>query len=192
MTSSLSLLHAGPAVGFDQPFEMLLACHARMERTLSLLERLGSHVQQHGCDEQARSAAADVLRYFDVAAPQHHLDEELHVLPRLREEGRAALAARLLADHQVMEHDWAQMRPDLQAVVDERLSALELSPARARWTQFATLYRRHLAAEEQQVFPFASQSLSSTQQQAMGTEMAQRRGALPLADPAAPEADASP
>ena len=185
MTSSSPLLHAGPAVGFDQPFEMLVACQVRMVRTLSLLERLGAHVQQQGCDEQARNAAADVLRYFDVAAPQHHMDEELHVLPRLRVSGHAAMAARLMADHQVMELDWAQLRPDLQAVIDGRLGALEVPPARARWTQFATLYRRHLAAEERHAFPSASQGLSSPEQRAMGAEMAQRRGAPspPVADP---------
>ncbi|RZJ07918.1 MAG: hemerythrin domain-containing protein, partial [Rubrivivax sp.] len=38
--SSRIVLHAGPAVGFDQPFEMLAACHDRVRRSLDLLERL--------------------------------------------------------------------------------------------------------------------------------------------------------
>src|SRR5688572_25382640 len=66
------LLHTGPSVGFDQPFEMLAACHARMDRSLDLLGRLGRHLHDQGCDAQARSAATDVLRYFDIAAPLHH------------------------------------------------------------------------------------------------------------------------
>lgn len=173
------LLHTGPAAGFDQPFEMLAACHARMERSLDLLQRLGQHLQEQGCDAQARSAAADVLRYFDIAAPLHHQDEELHVLPRLRELGRAGVAARLRADHQVMEHDWARLRLDLVAVVDGRLDAHALPAATARWAQFAALYRRHLAAEESLAFPCAAEGLSAAQHQAMGTEMAARRGAPP-------------
>lgn len=174
------LLHTGPSVGFDQPFEMLAACHARMERSLDLLERLGRHLHDRGCDAQARSAATDVLRYFDIAAPLHHQDEELHVLPLLRERGKAGLAARLRADHQVMEHDWARLRPDLLAVVDGGLDAQALQAAVARWTQFAALYRRHLAAEEAMAFPVVAGGLTPMQQQAMGKEMAARRGATPL------------
>ncbi|WP_326542074.1 hemerythrin domain-containing protein [Pseudorhodoferax sp.] len=179
MTHHHPLLHAGPSAGFDQPFEMLAACHARMERSLDLLERLGRHLHTHGCDAQARSAAADVLRYFDIAAPLHHQDEELHVLPRLREQGQAGMAARLRADHQVMEHDWARLRPDLLAVVEDRLGERALPAAVARWMQFAALYRRHLAAEEALAFPAAISGLTPAQQQAMGEDMAARRGARP-------------
>lgn len=170
-------LHSGPTAGFDQPFELLAACHARMQRTLVLLERLGEHLQLHGCDLQARSAAADVLRYFDIAAPLHHQDEELHVLPRLQAQGQAGMAARLRADHQVMEHDWARMRPELVAAVDGTLSTAALPGARDRWTLFASLYRRHLAAEEAHAFPAASTGLSDPDRQHMGQEMARRRGA---------------
>ncbi|RCW72449.1 hemerythrin-like domain-containing protein [Pseudorhodoferax soli] len=178
-TARHPLLHAGPSVGFDQPFEMLAACHARMERSLDLLERLGRHLHDQGCDAQARSAAADVLRYFDIAAPLHHQDEELHLLPLLRAQGQAGLAARLRADHQVMEHDWARLRPDLLAIASGSLDAQVLAGAVARWTQFAALYRRHLAAEEARAFPAAGSGLTPPQLQAMGEEMAARRGAAP-------------
>nr|WP_286197292.1 hemerythrin domain-containing protein [Variovorax boronicumulans] len=179
MTSPHPLLHTGPSVGFDQPLDMLAACHARMERSLDLLERLGRHLHAQGCDGQARSAAGDVLRYFDIAAPLHHQDEELHVLPLLRARGQAGLAARLRADHQVMEHDWARLRPDLLAVIDGGLDAQALPAAVARWAQFAALYRRHLAAEETMVFPGVHATLTPGEQQAMGEEMAARRGARP-------------
>lgn len=33
-----------PAVGFEQPFDMLEACHERVRRSLSLLERLIAHI----------------------------------------------------------------------------------------------------------------------------------------------------
>lgn len=175
-STTVHALHSGPAAGFDQPFDMLQACHARMERTLALLERLAAHLPQHGCDAQARSAAADVLRYFDIAAPQHHQDEELHVLPRLRAQGQADLAARLLAEHRAMEQAWAQLRPELQAVVTGSLAVHDQAAVQARWAQFASLYRQHLQAEEAQAFVPASSGLSAAQLQAMGEEMARRRG----------------
>ena len=43
-------LHAGPGVGFDEPFEMLVACHGRVERMLDLLERLAQHLLDQGAD----------------------------------------------------------------------------------------------------------------------------------------------
>ena len=170
-------LHAGPSAGFDQPFELLQACHDRMERSLALLERLGTHIASHGADTQARGAAADLLRYFDIAAPLHHADEERHVLPRLREAGQAAMAARLRIEHQVMEQEWAGLRPDLLAIEDGTLATDALPAARSRWAAFAALYRGHLAAEERLAFPVANEGLSAAQARTMGEDMARRRGA---------------
>ena len=66
-----------------------------------LFERLVAHVRAQGHDAASRSAAADVLRYFDLAAPHHHQDEELHVLPPLLASDDAtqrALAEQLVAE----------------------------------------------------------------------------------------------
>ena len=107
-----------PAVGFEQPFEMLEACHERVRRSLVLLERLIGHVEAHGHDARSRSAAADVLRYFDLAAPLHHQDEERHVFALLEHCGDAALEAStagLRSDHARMEALWALLRVALGA-----------------------------------------------------------------------------
>ncbi|RYY81317.1 MAG: hemerythrin domain-containing protein, partial [Comamonadaceae bacterium] len=62
----MRLTEAGAGgAGFEQPFEMLEACHERVHRMLTLLDRLRRHVAGHGTDEQARQAARDVMRYFD-------------------------------------------------------------------------------------------------------------------------------
>ncbi|MDY0108049.1 MAG: hemerythrin domain-containing protein, partial [Giesbergeria sp.] len=94
MTASHALPgFGGPAVGFDTPFEMLAACHERVLRSLALLQKLQDYLHGHPCDDSARQAARDVLRYFDVAAPLHHEDEELHVFPPLLERGTADVVA---------------------------------------------------------------------------------------------------
>ena len=62
----MNQLISTPAVGFDQPFEMLDACHDRVDRTLTLLQRLAAHIDSKGHDASSRSAANDVLRYFDL------------------------------------------------------------------------------------------------------------------------------
>ena len=95
MTSRVALPGLrSPSAGFDQPFEMLGACHERVQRTLDLLQRLQTYLAEQGVDDSARQAARDVLRYFDIAAPLHHQDEERHVFPPLLAQGDAATVAR--------------------------------------------------------------------------------------------------
>jgi len=55
MTTTKSLPgFESPAAGFDEPFEMLDACHDRLRRSLELLERLQRYLLTHAVDEQAR------------------------------------------------------------------------------------------------------------------------------------------
>jgi len=166
----MNLLHSPPAVGFDQPYEMLEACHERVERSLSLLLRLAEHLQRQGADEPARDAARDVLRYFDVAAPHHHEDEERHVLPRLRQLGQAPLADRIAADHVLMHQAYQALRPGLLALRD-----LGSVPDTASWPGFAALYREHILLEEGQAYPATRGGCDATLLAAMGAEMAARR-----------------
>lgn len=178
MTSPL-ILHAAPAAGFDQPFEMLAACHERVQRMLGLLQRLRAHLQSSGPDRAAGEAARDLMRYFDQAAPQHHADEELHVLPVLRASGDAALQAladRLHAEHEAMTAAWAALREGLDALARGDWPVPDAAARYARWAAFDALYRGHLAAEDGVAYPAAAQRLDGAAQAAMGEEMARRRG----------------
>lgn len=173
------ILHAAPAAGFDEPFEMLDACHERVDRMLSLLQRLRTHLQGGMADEPARQAARDVMRYFDLAAPHHHQDEERHVFPALVASGDttlAQLAARLLADHAQMTQAWAQVRPGLQALSSGDWHADQADSTFASWTAFDTLYREHAALEDAQAYPAARALCNAAAQAIMGQEMARRRG----------------
>ncbi len=176
---------SSPAAGFDAPFEMLAACHERVERMVSLLERLAEHLAAKGVDGPARDAARDVMRYFDLAAPHHHEDEERHVLPVLRALGQAALADRIVREHGQMAVAWAQVRRDLGTLIEGDARAALGDEGRRRWRDFAALYRSHAALEDAQVFPAAAAALDATAQRAMGDEMARRRGlvAAPLRPP---------
>lgn len=177
-TSPLSL-HAAPAVGFEAPFEMLAACHERVERMLALLLRLAGHLATHGADVQAAGAARDVMRYFDVAGPHHHEDEERHVLPRLAALGRGDLAERLHADHARMTAEWAAIRPVLAGVAERRWDAAQAPAHVGRWEAFAALYRAHIVAEEQEAYPPVAAAAAPDELHTMGDEMAARRGAPP-------------
>lgn len=169
-----------PGVGFEAPFEMLTACHERVERMLDLLSRLQVHLTEQGCDEQARSAAVDVLRYFDLAAPQHHLDEELHVFPAvlaLQAQPLRQLVERLQREHLEMERLWALVRQTLERVTHaDAQSWISLNDAdKAAMAAFAAIYQDHIRDEESLVYPAAQQALVKDQLQAMSLDMVRRR-----------------
>ncbi|WP_077592144.1 hemerythrin domain-containing protein [Polaromonas sp. A23] len=160
---------------------MLAACHERVERMLALLARLQQHLLEHGRDDSARQAARDVMRYFDLAAPLHHQDEELHVFPPLLagpDAGLRALVQRLLQDHRDMEAAWPPARSVLQAIAES--SATDWAPLLPAQTavleRFSALYGRHLMDEDKLAYPAAQAVLAGEDLQAMSQDMMQRRG----------------
>ena len=170
---------ASPSVGFEAPFEMLDACHERLQRMLGLLERLQDHVRAQGADLQARQAAADVLRYFDLAAPLHHEDEERHVFPVLLEQGTDAvrdLVRGLQQDHACMAQAWQAARQPLLALSEGCQEGFDAAQE-ALFSAFAARHEQHLQDEAQIAYPAAQALLAPAQQARMGQEMAQRRGA---------------
>ncbi|MCW5610331.1 MAG: hemerythrin domain-containing protein [Rubrivivax sp.] len=176
--ASALTLNSPPSAGFDEPFGMLVACHERVQRMLALLSRLADHLPAQGPDGPARQAAADVMRYFDRAAPAHHEDEERHVFPRLRAAGgaAAALADELHEEHTRMAAAWQALRADLLGVAAGALPADGTGGWRARWQAFDRLYRGHIEREEAAAYPAARALLPAAELAAMGAEMARRRG----------------
>src|SRR3979411_3185746 len=105
-------------VGFDDPLEMLLSCHRRIEKQLETLKQLRAHVDSRGVDAEASSAAQAVLRYFPRSAHHHHEDEEKDLFPlleqRITDHGERArfdaLREELERDHREIESHWARLK----------------------------------------------------------------------------------
>ena len=171
-----------PGVGLDEPFAMLDACHERVERTLRLLARIVPHVSAHGMDAKAQSAAADVLRYFDIAAPLHHGDEELHVFPLLLQQNDAVttqLVRQMLSDHEQMSALWAALRTTLvEMSAHNPAKGVEFVVTEAFEQQvvaFAALYAGHLKTESEILFPVAAHLTTVDALQEMSDDMKRRR-----------------
>lgn len=168
------MLPDSPAIpSFDSPVDMLTACHDKIRHFAALCDRLARHTAQHGADEQASTAAAAILRYFTVAAPLHHADEEEDLFPALQALGDDTLTSAMRAlvdDHGQLDVLWAQASPWLEAV---RQGTASMAPDAL--AQFASHYVQHAAREEREIFPFASR-LSSQTLRDIGRRMAQRRG----------------
>lgn len=170
-----------PGPSFDEPLEMLEACHERIEAQLRTLERLAPHLETKGCDAEARSAAQAVLRYFDTSGAFHHQDEDHDLFPVLRVKaaaaGRTDVAAaleELQQEHQSMDAQWKRLRERLQAIAagEPRLDAEGVA-------RFAWLYRRHMDREATAVLPFARGALDGEERATLGKRMAARRTSAP-------------
>lgn len=187
--------HRAPGAGYEAPFEMLDACHERVERMLRLLHKLRVHLQASGWDAQAAEAARDVLRYFNEAAPRHHEDEERHVFPAVLATPDApalphpgtgdgtslhAVVRRLLQDHADMQTHWANARPVLERIARPATGPWQpLDTAEeAALDGFASLYTSHIEAENRLIYPAAQQALTPAQLQAMSADMMARRGVV--------------
>lgn len=159
---------------FESPIDLLTACHDKVRRFASLCGRLAEHTARHGADDQARTAAAGIVRYFTIAAPLHHADEEEDLFPALRDLQDPALQATMQAleqDHGALDALWEQARPWL-----ERVQQGTAEPAPEALALFAAHYLAHVDREEREVFPFATRLPDETLL-AIGERMARRRGA---------------
>lgn len=168
-----------PSAGFDNPLEMLEACHQRVRQTCALVERIAEHIEDEGIDEEVRTAVASALRYFDVAGRDHHRDEEEDLFPAMleaaspgRRVGVEAVVERLQADHQALDALWADLRARLEAVVNGSASSLDRACARA----FTSAYADHIAEEERLLLPLARRLLPPAAIARLGASMAARRG----------------
>lgn len=163
------------APSFDQPLEMLRACHGKILHLCDTLKKTSVHLTQYGCDSEVRQAALNILRYFDTAGHFHHQDEEQELFPALRQIAGidTNLLDRLLTEHVVLLSAWDALRPNLQ-----RLSAGDEVSLRPNLVEdFIACYSAHIATENTELLPMAARVLNPQQLAFMGQKMAERRGA---------------
>ena len=178
------------APDFDQPIAVLKHCHGRIRKQLATMEKLLDHLPRHGADDDARQAAAAVLKYFDKAAHLHHDDEEQDLLPMLlataQGEDAATLQAQapvILQEHKDMDALWQDLHEQLSAIAAGSATLLSDSGVR----RFVALYLAHMEREEGAVAPMALRLFSAQQMAQLGQAMQRRRGIVPAAAPAVGE-----
>ena len=161
---------------FEEPLQALEECHGQIEERLAMLERL-ARVESRRWDDEARSAAQDVLDYFDGSGALHAQDEDHDLFPLLRvraaAHGRAEIAAvidELEREHASLDALWQRLRQSLAGIAggERRLDRGEVE-------RFAWLYRRHMENEAAAVLPFAREALDRADRAALAARMAERR-----------------
>ena len=166
---------------FSDPTGLLSDCHRRIEMFLGTLIAVAEVIDRPPTEDTAR-AMESALRYFGQAAPKHTADEEESLFPRLRQIQDAEIQAVFLRLEELeKEHLWAA---PLHAEVERlgasylstgSLSSQEAGEFRKVVLDLAAMYKRHIAVEDEFVFPLAARVLSDAEKSAIAEEVAGRR-----------------
>lgn len=175
-----------PDHGFNEPIRLMRDCHRRVEKFLGILQRIVADRAGGELNAEYREALGAALRYFKSAAPWHTRDEEDSLFPRMRElkDGRAVAVMERIASLE-SDHDEANVK---HAAIDGlgnrwleagTLNEADLDRLRRLVDELQQTYQKHIADEDNVVFPLAEQLLPATSLTAIGREMAERRGLNP-------------
>jgi hemerythrin-like domain-containing protein len=168
---------------FRNPLGLLSDCHRRIERFLDGLIAISEEAQGNKLDDVQRQQFEVGLRYFRDAAPKHTLDEEESLFPRLRlhKDGESLTAFALLdglhADH--TEAEVKHLRVDDLGrawLADERFSPDNARIFISLLKELRATYEKHIAVEDNELFPLAGRILDRAELEAIAHEMAARRG----------------
>lgn len=168
---------------FQQPLALLSDCHRRVEHFLGLLRRVAHDADGGPLNPLQREALETALRYFREAAPKHTADEEESLFPRLRVLGTSeALAVlgkirALEADHKTAGHSHKAVEIFGKLwLIQNHLGPDEIAAMKTHLDSLHALYSAHIAIEDAEVFPAAARLLRNDDLDAVGREMAARRG----------------
>jgi hemerythrin-like domain-containing protein len=168
---------------FTDPIGMLGDCHRRILRFMHVLVSVAAQQQGAPLADERRTLLLTSLRYFRDAAPKHTADEEESLFPRLRRLDSHAIDT-MLARIKSLEQDQecaSRSHAELDRLgqlwlSDGRLSPMDAAQFQKLAGQLELLYRHHIDQEDKEVFPLAARVLPAADLQAIGHEMAARRG----------------
>jgi len=167
---------------FDQPIELMMDCHRRIEHFLGVLQKVAARYTDQPLDTQGREALETAMNYFRSAAPRHTADEEQSLFPRMRQvdspQVKQAMAEidRLESDHRKAEAAHARLDElGRQWLGDGTLSGESLAEFQGLLDELTQAYGEHIPIEDENVFVLAKRVLTGEQLRAVGNEMKQRR-----------------
>ena len=168
----MQILEPQKLASWNEPIEMLYACHGKVKRFCRQLTILPDYLAKNGCNQAVKNDVQQILNYFNQSAPLHHDDEEQDFFPTLL---RYAPEAReqveeLERQHIVLHRNWTAVQNQLLAVVEGSRSGLD----DAVLTDFTGGYDRHIAIEEP-LFDLGREVIPEEQRRAIGKIMAARR-----------------
>ena len=135
--------------------ELLLSSHGRIRLFTALAARLAS--SERASEAYVADVAGRVHRYYAIALPLHHADEELSIAPCLERAATPELLdalAKMKREHVALDEVLSGLLPLWQLLADEPGRRCELAPAMARMLARAHgLWTGHLRLEEETILP---------------------------------------
>ncbi|TDQ59774.1 hemerythrin HHE cation binding domain-containing protein [Mesocricetibacter intestinalis] len=158
-----------------QPLDMLYACHTKVKNFCRQLQKLPDYLEQQGMTAALERDIAQILTYFNQAAPLHHEDEEKDFFPALIKHYPQAQEEieRLEQQHIMLHRNWSLLSAQLLALKEGKRSDIDAELIKA----FIAGYDSHIAIEEP-LFELGKKYLSATELNAMGKIMSKRRLAV--------------
>ncbi|MGX2948799.1 hemerythrin domain-containing protein [Frederiksenia canicola] len=159
-------------VTWDEPIEMLYACHGKVKNFCRQLQILPDYIEQNGCNEAVKNDVKQILNYFNQSAPLHHDDEEKDFFPALIKQVPTAQADVDLLEqqHVALHKNWDELSTQLVALLNGERANVD----RELIKRFVSGYDSHIAIEEP-LFELGREHLAESELQSIGKIMADRR-----------------
>ena len=165
---------------FEHPIELLLSCHEKILHFSSALSKLSGALKKDGWNDEITVSSNQIRRYFNVAAHQHHLDEENHLFPAIialdpefkQAESTQILTIlhRLIKEHVESDALWGTLDEMLAEQSDDFTLLEELAQ------EFERSMHEHARIENKEIFPYAKAHISKDDLKKIGLAIAERRG----------------
>lgn len=157
---------------WNEPIDMLYACHSRVKNFCHQLSILPDYIDQHGCNQAVHNDVKQILTYFNQSAPLHHADEEEDFFPALVAKLPEAQAEvdKLEAQHITLHQTWDELAISLEKLLLGEMTNVD----RDLIARFIAGYDQHIAIEEP-LFELGRQHLPESELAKMGKIMSERR-----------------
>ena len=159
-------------VTWDEPIEMLYACHGRVKNFCRQLSILPDYLAKNGVNQAVKNDVQQILNYFNQAAPLHHDDEEKDFFPALAKqlpEAQKEIDV-LESQHIHLHRNWDLLSAQLIALLSGARDNVDAELIK----RFIAGYDQHIAIEEP-LFELGKQHISAENLHAIGKIMAERR-----------------
>lgn len=159
-------------VTWDEPIEMLYACHGKVKSFCRQLQLLPDYLEKNGVNQAVKNDVQQILNYFNQSAPLHHDDEEKDFFPALiKQRPEAQTDVDLLeAQHIELHRNWDELSAQLVALLNGDIQQID----RELIQRFVAGYDQHIAIEEP-LFELGREHLSQEELNSIGQIMADRR-----------------
>ncbi|WP_386692811.1 MULTISPECIES: hemerythrin domain-containing protein [unclassified Lonepinella] len=165
-------LEAQQFVSWDQPIEMLYACHGRVKNFYHQLSILPDYLAKHGVNQAVKNDVQQILNYFNIAAPLHHDDEEKDFFPAVAKYDAKTQQTidELERQHFILHDNWHKLSTQLSELIQDQRDNIDAELI----TNFIAGYDVHIALEEP-LFALGKDCISDAELESMGKVMAARR-----------------